>query len=235
MTLVSFNRSVYVLALGGMASGEAGSPSEEKGPQPFLVDVNALANILTQARGPILDRLLRQLPKLTGEGTVDVLEWLADLERLCQLERVAPVDIVGLMLEGNAARVYRRMLVGDAAQWSVVRDALVAEFAVPRQEAWRRFVDCELGAGESVDVYLDHLERIRGRLGFTSEDMTFRVKFYEGLPTSVYEWAVTHENAYNAEFRAVLARVRDRLATPRAAAGRTQGGASSRDRLGCFL
>ena len=203
-----------------MATSEDKSPESAKA--PVLMDVGELANLLTQARGPILDRLTRQLPKFAGDGTVDVQEWLGDLERLCKLERVDPVDIVSYLLEGTAARLYRRMLVGDASQWSVVRDALVAEYATPRQEAWRRFVDCQLGAGEAVDVYLDRLERIGGRLGLTSEDLVFRTKFYEGLPASVYEWAVTHEGAYRGEFSEVLTRVRDRLATRRAVAGRSR-------------
>ena len=124
-----------MLSYCSMTSEEAAGPSEKKGTPPLLVDVSALANILTQARGPILDRLTRQLPKLTGDGSVDVMEWLADLERLCQLESVTPVDIIGHMLEGSAARLYRRMLVGDATQWSVGKAALVTEFAMPRREA----------------------------------------------------------------------------------------------------
>lgn len=57
---------------------EVAGPLKEKGRPPVLIDVSALANILTQARGPILDRLARQLPKLSGDGSVDVMEWLAD-------------------------------------------------------------------------------------------------------------------------------------------------------------
>ena len=79
-----------------------------------------------------------------------------------------------------------------------------------------------------MDVYLDRLERFGGRIGLTLGDLAFRVKFYEGLPTSVYEWAVSQDSAYTADFGAVLARVRDRLVTKRAASGRQRaGGAGS--------
>ena len=65
-------------------------------------------------------------------------------------------------------------------------------------------------------------------IGLALGDLAFRVKFYEGLPTSVYEWAVSQESAYTADFGAVLARVRDRLVTKRAASGRQRaGGAGS--------
>ena len=44
----------------------------------------------------------------------------------------------------------------------------------------------------------------------------------------MYEWAVLQESAYTADFGAVLASVRDRLVTKRAASGRQRaGGAGS--------
>ena len=59
-----------------------------------VVDVGQLANILTQARGPIIDRLSRALSKLSGDGNVAVTEWFSNLERLCGVERVEPADII---------------------------------------------------------------------------------------------------------------------------------------------
>ena len=131
-----------------------------------------------------------------------------------------PAGIVGYLLEGEPARLHRRMLVGDASKWSVVRATLEAEYAVPRQVAWRRFTETQLEGGGSVDVYLDRLERLGGRMGISSKDMVFRIKFYEGLPSPVYEWAVGRENAYTDEFGTVLTRVRDRMASCRVAASR---------------
>ena len=75
------------------------------------------------------------------------------------------------------------------------------------------FTGCQLEADDSVDVYLDWLEQFGRRIGLTSGDLAFRVKFYDGLPTSVYEWAASQENAYTADFEAVLARVRDQPVT----------------------
>ena len=74
------------------------------------------------------------------------------------------------------------------------------------------FTGCQLAA-DLVDVYLARLERFGGRIGLALGDLAFRVKFYEGLPTSVYEWAVSQETAYTADFGAVLARVRDQPVT----------------------
>ena len=91
---------------------------------------------------------------------------------------------------------------------------------MPRQEAWRRYINCRLSAGETVDIYLGHLERLGGWVGLTLNDMAFRVTFYEGLPASIYEWEVTHEQAYMADFGSVLTRVRDRIVSRRAVEGR---------------
>ena len=205
-----------------MPGGAAPSTNGQGQGQPVVVDIGKLANILLQARGPILDRLGRALPKLSGDGSVDVAEWLADLERLCRVERVECVDIIDYMLEGNAARVYRRMMVSEASQWDAVRAALLAEYALPRQEAWRRFTARRLEADEAVDVYVDDLERLGQRLGVASVDLVFRTKFYEGLPAAVYEWAVTRTGAYTAEFNSVVADVRARLSARKAVAGRDQ-------------
>ena len=112
------------------------------------------------------------------------------------------------------------MMVSEASQWSVVKAALLAEYALPRQEAWRRFTARQLGADEAVDVYLDDLERLGTRVGLGPEDLAFRVKFYEGLPPSEYEWAVMREGAYTAKFATVVTDLRSRLATRRAALGR---------------
>ena len=188
--------------------------------QGIVVDANMLASILNQARGPILDRLRRQLPLFAGDGAVEVAEWLVAYERLCEVDHVAPTDLLTYMLAGNAGRVYSRMMVGEASNWEVVKAVLTAEYAMPRQEAWRRYVNCRLEANETVDVYLGRLERLGSRLGLTLNDLAFRVKFYEGLPASIYEWAVTHEQAYTADFGSVLTRVRDRMVSRRAVEGR---------------
>ena len=194
------------------------------GPVSIVIDASAVASALNQARGPILGRISAHVPKFSGEGTMDISDWVTRYERHCGLEQVAPTDLLLYMLEGSAARLYGRMLVSEASMWDVVKAHLLAEYAMPRQESWRKFTECQLEAGDSVDVYLDRLERFGGRVGLSAEDLAFRVKFYEGLPTSVYEWAVSHESAYTADFGTVLARVRDRLITRKAAYSRRRAG-----------
>ena len=193
--------------------------------QGMIIDAGVLASILNQARGPILDRICRQLSPFANDGVVEISEWLVAYERLCVVEHVAPTELLTYMLAGNAAWVYSRMLVGEASNWEVVKAVLTAEYAMPRQEAWRRYVNCRFEAGETVDVYLGRLERLGGRLGLTLNDMAFRVKFYEGLPASIYEWAVTHEQAYTADFGSVFTRVRDRIVSRRAVEGRAYSAA----------
>ncbi|KAG1706949.1 hypothetical protein GQR58_003572 [Nymphon striatum] len=70
--------------------------------------------------------------RLSGSGSVDVTEWVECVEGMCRLENVSPADIIGYVLEGNASRIYGRMMVGDASQWAVVKAALMGEYALPR-------------------------------------------------------------------------------------------------------
>ena len=193
-----------------------------------------LASILNQTKGPILTRIRQLLPKFTGDGSTEMTVGLAELKRLCELEQIAPTEILMYMLGDDAARVCSRMRVAEASQWDVVKAALVAEYAMPRQEAWRRFTTCRLEDGDTIDVFMDRLERFGGRVGMSNQDLSFRAQFYEGLPTSVYEWAVTHESAYTAGFGTVLARVQERLASWRAVAGRPRAGQLSGGCCSCF-
>ena len=182
--------------------------------------VDRLVNAPTQARGPILARLRDSLFRFSGDDVkqMDVSEWLDELERACVLESVAPVDIISGMLEGSAARVYRRMIVGDASQWEVVKATLMAEFAMPRHEAWAKFHSRKL-ADENVATYLADLERLGARVGLSSEDLAFRVNFYSGLPNNVFRWAVTRSGAYKDEFYTVVAAVREHLTAIRSTSG----------------
>jgi len=194
---------------------------------PVLLDARVLASILNQAKGLILSRIRQATSQFTGDGSVDVTAWIREFEGLCEVEQIAPTEILIYMLGGNAARVYSRMRVGEASQWDVVKAALVAEYAMPRQEAWRRFITCRMEDRDTVDVYLDRLERFVGRVGMTCNDLNFRAQFYEGSPASAYEWAVTLESAYTADFGSVLARVRERLVSRRAVARRSRSGQQS--------
>ncbi|KAG1698823.1 hypothetical protein GQR58_005653 [Nymphon striatum] len=206
---------------GGERSGYRGGRRPRS--QGLLLDVSQLANILTQARGPILARITQLLAtrfggsgRLSGSGSVDVTEWVECLEGMCRLENVSPADIIGYVLEGNASRIYGRMMVGDASQWAVVKAALLGEYALPRGEAHRRFIGRRLEADEPVDIYVDSLERLGGRLGLASDCAFFRTHFYEGLPASVNKWAVMREDAYTARFETVVSRVRDYVRSGRA-------------------
>ena len=64
---------------------------------------------------------------------------------------------------------------------------MVAEYAMLRQEAWRRFTTCRLENGDTIDVFIDRLEWIGGRVGMSNHDLSFKAQFYNGLPTSVYD------------------------------------------------
>ena len=78
---------------GGAAPRETGSPAPASYAEA-LVDVRQLASILMASKGPIIDRIARQVRKFEGDGTIDVTEWLKDVDRLCLVERVRPTEVV---------------------------------------------------------------------------------------------------------------------------------------------
>ena len=68
---------------------------------------------------------------------------------------------------GHAARVYRRMRVAEASNWEVVKATLMAEYGLPRQEAFRRWRDRLMKPDEPVDIYADDLQRWGSRFGMS--------------------------------------------------------------------
>ena len=193
-----------------------------------LIDIGQLASILMQAKGPIIDRLGRALPKFSGDGTVDVSEWPDGFERRCKSEQVEPQEVVDFLLEGNAARVFRALRVSEASQWEVVKGVLLSQYGMPRQEAYRRFTSRQLAPGEAVDVYVDDLQRYGARMEVKTDNMVFRIKFLEGLLPSIHKWAVMLPEAYTSDFDTLLSKVRDRLSAQRAASGQSGSGQTTR-------
>ena len=92
--------------------------STESTEQSTTVDIGHLASILMQPREPIIGRLMRALLKFRSDayGTVDVSEWLSDLERHSKAELVLPEDVIDFLLEGNAARLFQALQVSVASQ-----------------------------------------------------------------------------------------------------------------------
>ena len=188
-----------------------------------MVDIGQLASLLSEARGPMLDRVTRQVKKFTGDGSLNVMEWLATLERVCEVERVSPAKVVGFLLDGEPARLYRRLSIADVKKWEAVKDSLVNEYAAPMPEIYNRWHNLSLGEGGSIDGYVDTLAKLADRLKVGYGSTVFRAKFYKGLPQHVYEWAIGYSGAYDndaASFGTVLTRVRERMATRRALANR---------------
>ena len=96
---------------------------------------------------------------------------------------------------------------------------MLSQYGMSRQEAYRQFTARQLAAGESVDIYVDDLQRLGARCGATREDMFFRVKFIEGLRHGDRQWAVLLPDVYTVGFDTLVSRVRESVAAYRAVAG----------------
>jgi len=112
-------------------------------------------------------------------------------KRYFRVENIFLTNLLVYMLSSNAAHVYNRMMVGEASQLDVMKAALMAEYAMPRQEVLRKFVSTSIEVGDIVDTFLDYLDRFGCRVGMSCNDLSFRAQFYEGLPPAIYEWTVT--------------------------------------------
>lgn len=196
-------------------------------PGSSMIDVNQLASILMQARGPIIDRLERSLSKFSGDGSQDAAVWLDDLERRCRAERVGPEEVIDFLLEGNAARMFRALRVSEASQWEVVKGALLSQYGMSRQEAYTRFADRQLQVDESVDVYVDDLQRYGARIEVKPGDMIFKARFIDGLTPSLHKWVVLLPEVYSSDFDIILSKVRDRASAQKAASSKQKLAAAS--------
>ena len=108
---------------------------------------------------PIIDRLGRTLLKFSGDDTVDVSEWLDNLERRCKLEQGQHMEVVDFMLQGKAARIFRSFTISEASQWEVVKGTFVSQYGMIKQMSYRCFSDRQLRLDEPVEVYVDNLQR----------------------------------------------------------------------------
>ena len=156
------------------AAGASSSKDESKpsgAPGASMVDIRALASILMQQRGPIIDRLGRALPKFSGDGTSDVSESLDRFENLCKAEIIQPTEVIDFLLEGNAARVFRALRVSEASEWDVVKAALVSQYGMGRMASYHSFASRKLRFGEAVDVYVDDLRRVGARIDVLPTNM----------------------------------------------------------------
>ena len=176
-----------------------------------------------QAKGPINDRLRRALPMFTGDGSLDVSDWLSDLERRSKAELVRPEEVIDFLLESNTARLFRALWVSEASHEEVVKRTLLAQYGISRQEPFRRFSDHQLLVDESVD----DLQRLGTRMEAKTSDMIFRVKFIEGLPPSIHNWSVMLPDVYTSDFDTLMPKVRDRMSAQKAASGKLRAATAS--------
>lgn len=175
-----------------------------------MVDVQELASILMQAKGPIIERLGRALPLFGGDGTDDVVEWLDNFESLCSVEQVRPEEVVVYLLRAHARDCFRALRVSDAADWTAVRQTFLAEYGMSKEEALGCWMERKLLACESISTYVADLQRCAARVGLGPTDEAFRVKFVMGLTPQLQKWAIVLPGVYSLEFGTLVSRVRDR-------------------------
>ena len=80
---------------------------------------------------------------------------------------------------------------------------------------------------ESVDVYVDDLQRFGTRMEVRASDRFFRMKFIESLPPSIYEWVLMPPDVYTSDFNTLVSKVRGRISAQKEASVKFRAAAAS--------
>ena len=104
---------------------------------------------------------LRLIQEFSGDGFVNVIEWLEKAELVCALRGITRLEaVLPLRLTGGAFAVYQQLTAEDKADSGKIKFALKTAFAVDAFTAYELFVARRLQPGETVDVYLAELRRL---------------------------------------------------------------------------
>ena len=125
---------------------------------------------------------LRLIQEFSGDGSVNVIEWLEKAELVCALRGITRLEaVLPLRLTGGAFAVYQQLTAEDKADSGKIKFALKTAFAVDAFTAYELFVARRLQPGETVDVYLAELRRLAVPFGGLPEKALVSA-FVAGLP-----------------------------------------------------
>ena len=125
---------------------------------------------------------LRLIQEFSGDGSVNVIEWLEKAELVCALRGITRLEaVLPLRLTGGAFAVYQQLTAEDKDDSGKIKFALKTAFAVDAFTAYELFVARRLQPGETVDVYLAELRRLAVPFGGLPEKALVSA-FVAGLP-----------------------------------------------------
>ena len=113
---------------------------------------------------------IRLVPEFNGDG--DVVDWLEKVDMVCELQ-TPPADqlvVIPLRLRGGASAVYGQLTSDDRKDLDKVKGALKRAFAANKFAAFEAFIERRLREGESVDVFLAHLQQLSSLFGGLSDE-----------------------------------------------------------------
>ena len=94
---------------------------------------------------------LRLIQEFSGDGAVNVIEWLEKAELVCALRGITRLEaVLPLRLTGGAFAVYQQLTAEDKADSGKIKFALKTAFAVDAFTAYELFVARRLQPGETV-------------------------------------------------------------------------------------
>ena len=128
---------------------------------------------------------LRLIQEFSGDGSLNVIEWLEKAELVCSLRGITSMEtVLPLRLTGGAFAVYQQLTEEDKRDSGKIKLALRTAFAVDSFTAYELFVSRRLQPGETVDVFLAELRRLAVLFGGLP-NKALVCAFVAGLPESV--------------------------------------------------
>ena len=104
---------------------------------------------------------LRLIQEFSGDGSLNVIEWLEKPELVCSLRGIISMEtVLPLRPTGGGFTVYQQLTEEDKRDSEKIKFALRTAFAVDSFTAYELFVSRRLQPGETVDVFLAELRRL---------------------------------------------------------------------------
>ena len=150
---------------------------------------------------------IRLVPEFDGDG--DVVDWLDKVDMVCELQ-TPPADqlvVIPLRLRGGASAVYRQLTTDDRKDLDKVKSALKRAFAANKFAAFEAFIERKLREGESVDVFLAHLQQLSSLFGGLSDE-GLACALVSGLPDTVKQILQAGANMESLSLSEIVERAR---------------------------
>ena len=130
---------------------------------------------------------IRLIPEFSSAATdIPIMEWLEDLELICELCKITKVEqVLPLRLKGTTRETYQQL---SKEQWNDIekmKSALIKAYRTDSFMAFDQFTTHCLHPEESVDEFLTDFQQLAWLVGEMPPECWMKNPFISGLPSHV--------------------------------------------------